>query len=82
MGHILSPMQFVSNRHEQAYVQVLSDIEVGGEVTCYYGSDFFGENNALCECLTCERWVRRIGGGGGGLVGCGKVVTWLDGLHL
>ncbi|ESN99025.1 hypothetical protein HELRODRAFT_162504 [Helobdella robusta] len=47
--------KFVSTGRERAYVQILLDLEPGTEVTCHYGSDFFGENNHLCECYTCER---------------------------
>ncbi|EGT48120.1 CBN-SET-4 protein [Caenorhabditis brenneri] len=45
--------EFVSHG-STAHIRVLRDIEPGHEITCYYGSEFFGPGNADCECSTCD----------------------------
>lgn len=49
---------FLPNDKGTANVKVIKDIKSGEEITCCYSGNFFGENNANCECSSCEKMYK------------------------
>uniref|UniRef100_A0A3B4XEQ3 SET domain-containing protein n=1 Tax=Seriola lalandi dorsalis TaxID=1841481 RepID=A0A3B4XEQ3_SERLL len=47
--------KYLSGEKNIAYIEVIRPISPGEEITCYYGANFFGDGNMICECVTCER---------------------------
>ncbi|KAJ3223713.1 hypothetical protein HDU81_009028 [Chytriomyces hyalinus] len=46
--------KFIPMGHNAICFKVVRDIEVGQEITTFYGGDYFGEGNKECLCATCE----------------------------
>lgn len=36
------------------FIKTIKNIDLGEELTCFYGKDFFGKNNYQCLCITCQ----------------------------
>ncbi|KAI8828979.1 hypothetical protein BJ741DRAFT_539096 [Chytriomyces cf. hyalinus JEL632] len=49
--------KFIPMGHNAICFKVVRDIEVGQEITTFYGGDYFGEGNKECLCATCEKFV-------------------------
>ena len=47
--------KFLGGEKNIAYIEVIRPISPGEEITCYYGANFFGDGNIVCECVTCEK---------------------------
>lgn len=67
---LLGPIAFVNHDCESncAYTSLnknlvgltaIRDIQIGEEITTYYGDDYFGEKNTFCECVTCEKKLKK-----------------------
>ena len=41
-------------------IKSIKDINKGEELFCYYGDNYFGEDNCKCECETCEEANKRL----------------------
>ncbi|KAJ3213717.1 hypothetical protein HDU67_002558 [Dinochytrium kinnereticum] len=47
--------KFISLGPNAICFKVIKNIEVGEEITTFYGNDYFGEGNKECLCASCER---------------------------
>lgn len=47
--------QFMSYGQGGISFKVIKDIEIGEEITAFYGEDYFGDGNSECLCATCGR---------------------------
>eukprot|EP00729_Bicosta_minor_P020639 gene20639-24298_t len=54
INHDCNPTCKFTAKGMSATVTVLRDMSIRDEVTCCYGENFFGKNNAYCACPTCE----------------------------
>ncbi|KAJ1548097.1 hypothetical protein HK096_005123 [Nowakowskiella sp. JEL0078] len=47
--------QFINRGPTMVSFKIIRDIEIGEEITTFYGEDYFGVSNKECLCETCEK---------------------------
>ncbi|CAG8521680.1 1953_t:CDS:2, partial [Acaulospora morrowiae] len=47
--------EFISAGQNAISFKFIQDVNIGEEITAYYGDNYFGTGNAECLCATCER---------------------------
>ncbi|KAI9011739.1 hypothetical protein DFJ74DRAFT_684471 [Hyaloraphidium curvatum] len=47
--------KFMAHGQGGIMFKVIKDIEIGEEITAFYGEDYFGDGNSECLCATCGR---------------------------
>ena len=55
VNHDCAPnCEFIQDKGKVVSLQAIQDIEIGEELTIFYGKDYFERSNRDCECRTCE----------------------------
>ncbi|KAH8555910.1 hypothetical protein BGW37DRAFT_152291 [Umbelopsis sp. PMI_123] len=50
-----SNCKFIASGQNGITFKLVKDVKCGEELTTFYGTHYFGENNCECRCVTCER---------------------------